>query len=257
MRIPQRANSNHSPVKVTFLGTADAFASGGRIQAGYLVNAGGKTFLLEAGPGILGALKREGVSPGALDFVIVSHLHGDHFGGLPFLILEYMYETPRRRPLVIAGPKNLEQRTWTLMRTMYPRFDRERAGGKVRFGVLEPGKPLLFGGARISAIRSPHTRRDVSLSLKLALIGRTIVFSGDTAWNEALPGFSEGADLFICECSHYEYAEASHMNYSELRRNRERFKVGRMILTHLGREVLNHASEIDIEMASDGMEVEL
>lgn len=258
VRIPDSAGLNHSPVKVTFLGTADAFASGGRVQAGCLVGAGGKTFLLDAGPGTLGALKREGISPGALDFVIVSHLHGDHFGGLPFLILEYMYETPRRRPVVIAGPRNLERRTWALMRMMFPRLDCGAVSRKIRFVLLEPGKTARLGPARVSTIRSPHTKPDVSLSLKLALGGGTVVFSGDTGWNEALPGFSEGADLLICECTYYESAGArSHINYPELRQNRGRFKVGRLILTHLGREVLNHAPAIDLEMAFDGMKVEL
>ena len=51
------------------------------------------------GPSILQALKRSGRDPGAVDFVLLSHLHGDHFGGVPFLFMEYRYEEPRSRPL--------------------------------------------------------------------------------------------------------------------------------------------------------------
>jgi ribonuclease BN (tRNA processing enzyme) len=255
---PRRSGSAPTPVKIAFLGTADAFASGGRTQAGYVLQAGGRTFLLEAGPGILGALKREKLAPEALDFVLVSHLHGDHFAGLPFLFLEYVYETPRRRPLVIAGPRGLEQRTRKLARAMYPTLKPDRVGRVARFTILKPNRTVRLGNARVSAIRSPHTPRDVSLSLKLALGGKTVVFSGDTGWNEELVAFSRGADLMICECTYYApQRDSEHIDYRMLRRNRERLKVGRLVLSHLGREVLNHAGEIDLELAFDGMRLEL
>jgi ribonuclease BN (tRNA processing enzyme) len=254
----RRSGSTPTPVKIAFLGTADAFASGGRTQAGCVVEANGRTFLLDAGPGILGALKREKLAPEALDFVLVSHLHGDHFAGLPFLFLEYAHETRRRRPLVIAGPRGLEQRAWKLTRAMYPTLKPDRVGRSAKFTILEPNRTIRLGNARVSAIRSLHTTRDVSLSLKLALGGKSVVFSGDTGWNEELVGFSRGADLMICECSYYEPAQDSqHIDYSGLRRNRKRLKVGRLILTHLGREVLEHARDIDLEMAFDGMKLEL
>ncbi len=247
------------PVAVTVLGSADAFASGGRAQAGCLVQSGGKNFMLEAGPNLLGALKKIGVSPAALDYIIISHLHGDHFAGLPFLILEYMYESPLRKTVVIAGPPKLEQRTWTLTRAMFPRIDVETARRRIKFMMLEPGQRTRLGKvARVSVIRSPHTSPDISLSLKLETGGKTIVFSGDTGWNEDLVKFSDGADLMICECTYYESDHFQfHINYPQLKDNRARFRVGRMLLTHLGSEVLRHGSDIDMEMAFDGMKVEV
>ncbi len=253
-----RGGSKGRRVGVTLLGTGDAFASGGRLQAGYLVEVGGKRVLLEAGPSILPALKQNQVATDTLDLLIVSHLHGDHFGGLPFLFLEYMWEVPRKRPLVIVGPRNLEQRTWILMRTMFSRFKLEGIRKKLHFKVLDPGKSIRVAGMKVSAIRSPHTNPDVSLSIKLEAGGKTVVFSGDSGWNEELVKFSEGADLLICECTYYESSHLRfHMNYPELWKNRDRFKVGRMILTHIGRETLSHAAEVEIEMGFDGMRLEL
>lgn len=251
-------NGRDGKVNVTILGTGDAFASGGRAQAGYLIETGGKRILLEAGPGILTELKKHGVGADTLDLVIISHLHGDHFGGLPFLFLEYMWETPREHPLIIAGPRKLEQRTWILMKAMFSRFKLEGIRQKMHWKVLEPGKTVRLAGFKVSTIRSPHTNPDISLSLKLDVGGKDIVFSGDTGWNEEFVKFSEGADLLLCECTYYESGHLRfHMNYPELKNNRDRFKVGRMILTHLGRETLQHASEIDIEMGFDGMKFEL
>src|ERR1700683_5495321 len=92
-----RNGSNRKPVTLTILGTGDAFASGGRAQAGYLLEAAGKRILFEAGPGLLVEMKRHGIEADSLDAVIISHLHGDHFGGLPFLFLEYLWERPRKQ----------------------------------------------------------------------------------------------------------------------------------------------------------------
>ena len=101
-------SANLSPVselRVTVLGAGDAFASGGRFQAGYVIEAGGAHILMEAGPTLLPGLKRAGIDPVDIDCILISHLHGDHFAGLPFLMLQYMWESPRRRILTIAGPR--------------------------------------------------------------------------------------------------------------------------------------------------------
>src|SRR3989475_11509017 len=97
-------------VRVTVLGSGDAFGSGGRLHSAYLVETPRHTFLLDCGPTILQAFKRSGRDPGAVDFVLISHLHGDHFGGLPFLFMEYRFEEPRSRPLAVYGPPGTERR---------------------------------------------------------------------------------------------------------------------------------------------------
>ncbi|HVN30031.1 MAG TPA: MBL fold metallo-hydrolase [Candidatus Binataceae bacterium] len=253
-----RNDSGAESMSLTLLGTGDAFASGGRAQAGYLLEAARKKILFEAGPGLMTELKRRDIKADTLDAVVISHLHGDHFGGLPFLFLEYMWESPRKRPITIAGPEHLEQRTWTLMKTMFARFKLADLQAKVKWVVLEPGKSVRVAGLRLSSIRSPHTTPDVSLSVKIVADGKTFVFSGDSGWNDELLDFCAGADLLLCECTYFESDHLRfHMNYPELARNRERFKVKRMILTHLGREALNHAAEMDIEMGFDGMKLEI
>jgi ribonuclease BN (tRNA processing enzyme) len=253
-----RDGSKGKPVTLTILGTGDAFASGGRAQAGYLLEAAGKRILLEAGPGVLAEMKRHGIEADSLDVIIISHLHGDHFCGLPFLFLEYMWERPRKHPVIIAGPKNLEKRTWILMRAMFSHFNLEQLQRKVKWVVLEPGKSLRLAGLKLSTIRSPHTKPDISLSIKIEADGKTFVFSGDTGWNDELVDFSAGANLLLCECTYFESDHLRfHINYPELKRNRDRFDVKRMILTHLGRETINHARDIEIEMGFDGMKLEL
>jgi ribonuclease BN (tRNA processing enzyme) len=232
--------ANGAKVTVTLLGTGDAFASFGRSQAGYLIDGPAGRILMEAGPGLMQAL------------------NGDHFGGLPFLILDYMWETRRKRALTIAGPPKLEERTWSLVRTMFPHFELDKIRHKLKFVVLEPGSSTRLGKFKVSAIRSPHTKPDISLSLRIDGGGKSIVFSGDSGWNDELVDFSEGADLFLCECTYFESAHLTfHLNYPLLAANRDKFKVRRMVLTHLGREVLSREDEIALEMGYDGMKIKI
>ena len=255
---PNRTASNGAPVTVTLLGTGDAFASYGRSQSGYLIDAPGGRILMEAGPGLLPALKGNRIATDSFDLLLISHLHGDHFGGLPFLILEYMWETRRKKMLTIAGPAKLEERTWRLMRTMFPRFELEKIKHKLKFVVLEPGRSTRLGKFQVHAIRSPHTKPDISLSFRVSAGGKAIVFSGDSGWNDELVKLSDGADLFLCECTYYESAELKfHLNYPLLAANRDKFKVRRMVLTHLGREVLSREDEIALEMGYDGMKIKI
>jgi ribonuclease BN (tRNA processing enzyme) len=245
-----------SALGVTVLGAGDAFASGGRLQAGYVIEAAGSHILMEAGPTLLPAMKRSGISPADLDFVLISHLHGDHFAGLPFLMLEYMWESPRKRILTIAGPRHLEQRTRVLFHNMYPSMDTHSLMRKLRFVELEAGRTARVGPARVATIRTPHTKPDVSLALRLTVGGKSLAFSGDSGWTDALVELSAGADLFLCECTYFESDHLDfHLNYPVIERNRGRFTAKRMILTHLGREVLARQREIGMEMATDLMKI--
>jgi ribonuclease BN (tRNA processing enzyme) len=247
------------PVSVTVLGAGDAFASKGWFQAGYVIKADGLQVLMEAGPTLLASMKRVGLAPAALDVVLVSHLHGDHFGGLPFLILEYLYESPRRRKLTLAGPAHLEERTWTLFRGMYPESDTSEIMRHLEFVVLEPGCRLSVGGAmQVQTIRTPHTVKDISLGFRVETGARTVAFSGDTGWTDGLISLSADSDLFLCECTYFDQPELDfHISYQHFMTQRHRLSTRRLILTHMGREVIERLSDIKLEIAADGMVIEI
>ncbi len=245
--------------RLTVLGAGDAFASKGRFQAGYVIDTGAMRILMDAGPTLLASMKRLGLSPADLDLVLISHLHGDHFGGLPFLILEYLYETPRRRRLVLAGPPHLEERTWALFRMMYPESDTTEVARQLQFVVLQPGcVKHLDSAVQVRSIRTPHTQRDISLGFRVDAGGKSVAFSGDTGWTDELIPLSAGADLFLCECTYFDQPSLEfHISYAHLITQRARLEPHRLLLTHIGSEVLQRAPEIAVEMAHDGMVIEV
>jgi len=243
--------------EVRFLGTGDAFCTAGRNQASYLVKGGAGTLLLDCGATTLSALKRQELDPAAIDAVLLSHLHGDHFAGLPFLFLEYMFETPRRRPLKICGPPETEERVRELFHATY----RELAARGVPFGLefteLLPHRTLELCGSLITPFRVPHQETEISLGFGIDTGRHRILYSGDTGWTEDLVIQAQGTDLFICECCFFETRVPSHLDYPCLQANHDRFGTSRLILTHVGREVLARQHEIGMEIATDGLAVTL
>jgi ribonuclease BN (tRNA processing enzyme) len=107
-------------VVVTFAGSGDAFGSGGRYQACvHLRGPGQASVLLDCGATSLSALKAAGLDPDEIGTVFVSHLHGDHFGGLPFLILDGQFSR-RTSPLTIAGPPGTADHLRQAMEIAFP-----------------------------------------------------------------------------------------------------------------------------------------
>jgi ribonuclease BN (tRNA processing enzyme) len=107
-------------VSVQFLGSGDALGSGGRLQTCIYVEASDTRCLLDCGASSLIAMKRWGVEPALIDIILLTHLHGDHFGGVPFFIVEAQLISKRTRPLVVAGPPGLVTRMRQAIEVMLP-----------------------------------------------------------------------------------------------------------------------------------------
>ncbi len=244
-------------VRVTVLGSGDAFGSGGRFHSAYLVEAPGATFLLDCGPSILQALKRVHVDPSRIDFVLLSHLHGDHFGGVPFLFMEYRYESPRTRPFGIHGPAQTQERVQRLFSALYEKTANEPSPFPIHYHPLHHAQPTDVGGVRISALQVPHVCELESFAYRIEVAGRSLLYSGDSAWTEDFLEYARGVDLFLCECSTFDTRLDIHVSYPEIAARARDIDCKRLVLSHLGSECLERLDDITLECARDGMTFEL
>jgi len=243
-------------MKLHILGCGDAFGSGGRNQSGYLVEASDRMFLLDCGPTSLLAMKRAGIDPRRLDAIILSHLHGDHFGGIPFFFIEFLYQQPKDKPLTIAGPPGTETKVRQLFQLMYGNGNNDKEIPPTCFETLYPGQPALIDGIEVHPYPVPHQTHEISLGLKVVYEGKKLLFSGDSAWTESFVDQARGVDLFLCECSFYDEQPGMHINYQVLRANLSRLECKQLVLTHLGEQMLARHGELPLKFAMDGLVVE-
>ena len=238
-------------VRVRFLGSGNAFCDGGRSHACIHVTAPGVSLLLDCGGSALPAIKGAGIDPATIVAVAVTHLHGDHFGGIPYLILEQHFKG-RRAPLTVGGPAALEERVRAALFALYPDFVNEHVlGFPLRFVTLG-GTPVLLGGARVSAHSVRHVAAADPHGLRAEVAGKIIAYSGDCTWTSALPDLARGADLFICEATSFERPDPVHLSYRDVVAHRAELDCRRIVLTHLGDETLAHLGDIALECATDG-----
>jgi ribonuclease BN (tRNA processing enzyme) len=245
-------------VRVTVLGSGDAFGSGGRFHSAHLVEAPGVTFLLDCGPSVLQALKRCGRAPAGIDFVLISHLHGDHFGGLPFLFMEYRYAQPRTRPLTLAGPPGIAAGVERLFEALYQRIAATESPFHVVYDVLAAGGgPRDIQGVRIEAFVVPHVEDLTCFAYRVTVGGKTILFSGDSGWTDDFLKLARGVDLFLCECSSFDSSMPIHVAYTDVAARAQQLGCKRLVLTHLGQDVIDRADQLSLECAHDGLTIEL
>jgi ribonuclease BN (tRNA processing enzyme) len=231
-------------VTVQVVGAGDAFGSGGRFQACVSVRTSEGHVLLDCGTTSLVALKRLGLDPGLIDAVLVTHLHGDHVGGLPFLILDGQFSR-RTRPLVVAGPPGLAARLTATMEALYPGSSTVERRFPVELIELPERVETMVGPVRALAFAVDHASGAPSYALRVRAGDTVIACSGDTAWTDMLLEAAADADLFICEAYTYERSVRYHLPYAAIRAHRERLGCRRLLLTHPSPDLLAHLADLD------------
>ncbi len=237
---------------VQFLGSGDAFGSGGRFQTCIYAETPSVRVLLDCGASSLIAMRRCGVDPAWIDAILLTHLHGDHFGGLPFFILEAQLVSKRTRPLVIAGPPGTQARVQAAQEVLFADSSRVQQKFRIEFVEIKERTPLAVAGLRVTAYPAAHASGAPSYALRIESGGKTLVYSGDTDWADALAEAARGADLFICEAYFFEKRTKYHMNYRTLMEHRAALECRRIVLTHMSADLLSRLSEVEIEPAADG-----
>ena len=251
-------------MRITFLGCGDAFGSGGRFQTCIVVETRDSCVLLDCGASSLVAMQRHGFAPARVDGVLLTHYHGDHFGGLPFLVLEAQFGafgtqsgSKRTRDLTIAGPVGVEARMTEVMEALFRGSSTVVRPFALRYIDLPASQATRVGELLVTAEPVRHGEGASAHGLRLECDGQVVAYSGDTAWTDALPRLAAGADLFICEASFYDRKTSGHLDYETLAAKRADLDCRRVILTHLGSDVLARRAALAFECAEDGLTIDV
>ena len=243
-------------MKLTVIGSGDAFGSGGRFNTCFRIETAGRDLLLDCGASSLPALKAQGVDPNAIDGVLLSHLHGDHFGGVVFLVMDGHFLSRRTRPLLIAGPPGTRARLDAALEVFFPRST--TIAWRYPWQVVEivPGTPADFLGLSVHTVEVVHRSGAPSTAVRISDGSRVLAYSGDTEWTDALISVATGADLFIVECYEHARAIAGHMNWTKLSEKLSALGARKIMVTHMNPSMLAKTEEVraaGVLIASDGM----
>jgi len=227
-----------SELRLRFLGSGDAFGSGGRFQTCLHLEGPDGNLLIDCGASSLIAMKRGGLSPGDIGWVLVTHLHGDHFAGLPFLVLDGQF-SGRTRPLVVAGPPGIRARVEAAMEVLFPGSARVARRFALEFLELPERVPSRVGPVDVTPFAVVHASGAPACALRVEYGGRVIAYSG------------------VCEAYFFEKKVRYHLDYRTLRAERARLECARLVLTHMSNDMLARLDEVDVEAAEDGRVITL
>lgn len=232
-----------SPLDITFIGSGNAFADS-RCHSGFVVNG---HVLFDCPPTALYALKRAGVDLAAIDTIVLSHFHADHYFGLPFLLLEYVFpgaaggRTPARtRDLTIVGPPGLADTIEQVNSLAFPKILDFPTSYKRHYVELSPGQKATVNKVELAAVRMNHAEGvlDTCLGYRAVTEGRRISYTGDTGWCDGLFELAEDAEVLVTDCNYPTGRNLpEHLSLEEVRDLRARVPATTaMILTHLGHD---------------------
>jgi ribonuclease BN (tRNA processing enzyme) len=240
---------------VTFVGSGDAFGSGGRFNTCILVDVPGVRFAIDFGASSLIALNALGISHNSIDAIVCTHIHGDHCGGIPFLLLDAMLGAKRRDPLVIAGPHGIEAGILAMRDALFPGMHIMRPAFSLEFVEIAPLMPQQIGPLKVTSYPALHTGETNPTSVRVEAAEKVVSYTGDSAWTEHMPELAKDADLLVAECYFFQKPVRFHLNYPDIKAHLSELRAKRIILTHMSPEMLAQTDLVPEQCAHDGMVV--
>src|SRR5580704_4630776 len=164
-------------MQLQFVGCGDALGSGGRYNTCFHLTGERVNFLIDCGASSLPALKRLDIARNDIDLILITHFHGDHFGGLPFLLLDAQFSR-RTRPLVIAGPLGIETRLTQAMEVMFEHSSQTRPRFDLSVVALKPEERRTFGAVSVTPFAVVHGESGgPHLGYRIEAEGRVIAYT--------------------------------------------------------------------------------
>ncbi|MFM9938310.1 MAG: MBL fold metallo-hydrolase [Hyphomicrobiaceae bacterium] len=247
-------------MKLTVVGCGDAFGSGGRLQTSFHVETDDHRFLIDCGATVMIGLNRLGLDPNAIDTVFVSHLHGDHFSGLIWMLLHGQHIAKRTAPLTVIGPAGIRDRFVAAAEALFPDATKVKPRFEMHFQEYAKEVPLSHRNITLTAFEVSHPSGAMSAALRLETAGKCIAFTGDTEWVESLVPAGRNADLYIMECFAYAGPTRYHLDWKTIAANLPRIGAKRILLSHMSEAMLarrNEAAAAGAILADDGFVIKI
>jgi ribonuclease BN (tRNA processing enzyme) len=205
----------------------------------------------------LPALKKLGIARDGIDLILITHFHGDHFGGLPFFLLDAQF-TRRTRPLTIAGPQGIRRNLAVLMEALFEHSSKTQQRFALDVIELAPQLARDFGTIKVTPYPVVHGESGGPfLAYRIEAEGRTITYSADTEWTETLIPAARNADLFICEAYYYDRVVKNHLDLKTLEQHLPEIAPKKLVLTHMSDDMLGRLDKLPHTTARDGLAIEI
>ncbi|MGJ4940062.1 MBL fold metallo-hydrolase [Bradyrhizobium sp. HKCCYLS1011] len=244
-------------MQLRFVGCGDAFGSGGRFNTCFHLTGDSTNLLIDCGASSLPALKRLEIARNDIELILITHFHGDHFAGLPFFLLDAQFSR-RTKPLVIAGPAGIEMRLKQVMETLFENSSKTQQKFDLSVVSLEPEHPVRFGELTVTPYPVVHGESGGPfLGYRIEAEGRVVAYSADTEWTETLVPLAREADLFIAEAYTYDKVVKNHLSLTALQAHLDDIRPKRLVLTHMGDDMLSRLDALSHTAAHDGMSIDL
>ena len=162
-------------MRLTIIGCGDAFGAGGQLQTSFHVRSDSSTFLIDCGVTTLIGMNRLGLATNEIGMVCVTHLHGDHFGGLAWLLVDAQYVSKRTRPLIVTGPKGIAERFLTAAEALYPNITKCPCAVEFEFIEYEERVPLMLNGVMVTPCSASGTCSSYSTNSKPNAHGQLVM----------------------------------------------------------------------------------
>jgi len=241
--------------EILVLGCGDACSFGGRNQTSFLIKTKELNFLLDCGPSTLSELKKRNIDTNKINFILNTHMHGDHYGGIPYLLLDLdiNYQLDN---FLIVGPEGINQRLFQLQDLLYPGYNFDRFKFKVNFEEMIPYKEFNLNNINIKAFLMSHSSYSYCLGYKIGYKNKFIAYTGDTSWTDEIINLSDNTELFIIDCSFYnKNSKVAHTSYEEILENLNKLNTKNILLTHLSKDAFDNIDKINHTIAYDGMKI--
>ena len=247
-------------MKLTVIGSGDAFGSGGRLLTCFHVATAQTEFLIDCGATALIGFNRLGMDPNRVSTIFISHLHGDHFAGLVWWMLHALYVSKRRAPLVVVGPEGIEERYHAAAEALFPGADGRDLRHDLTWVEFKEGQAVTVNGIIAIPYLVSHPSGAPSYGLRVAADGKIIGYSGDTEWVDVLETVAAGANLYITECYGFDQPAPYHMTWQQIEKNLDNLRARQILLSHMGGQMLANADQVrhpSVALAEDGLTLEL